>query len=313
MSDAEAERNVAAAAEPARSAQAVPDLVQRRRIARGLITRLEDPLRTNEAELREEELRDYVVAELLVPTAVEALTFAIVRSERPPDHEPVDLARLAICQRVLNALPTSHGLIRYHLYVEAIEASRPLLECALLLEYFLTFPDRARDWFEHPERFRSPAGLREQLGRKRFDPFYGWSSEHGDHVTARAFQLIADLSDDGRLGLSIGGRYDETLQRLTSAVVLMSSAAASQAIVSTWMHDLERMPRRGARAFFQLARSGELDLPSVNALGYVRKYQGTDGSDDLEKELRELQEAYRKEAATLEAAGLAIPAEDAEF
>src|SRR5439155_16138299 len=143
-------------------------------------------------------------------------------------HEPVDLARMAIVQRLLNALPASYGLARRHLYVESIASSRPLLEGALLLRYFLKKPERAKDWFEDAPSFIHLGKLRKEIDEEPRDPMYSWSSERGEHVTAAGFSSLVRVGMDGKqVQLAIGGNFDAGLQTEAFAVLLMSAGTAS--------------------------------------------------------------------------------------
>lgn len=282
---------------------------ERERIVRGLILRLEDAVTGDGADEQRE------VCELLVPFAALGMTFLLARSDAPPELEPVDFARMAVVQRMLNALPTSFGLIRQHLYVEGIAASRPLLEGALLLELFLKDPGRGKDWFEKPETFIHLGALRKAVGETSRDPFYSWSSEHGEHVTAAGFRLLAGIDPDGkRVQLSFGGRFDPRLQTEAFGVLLMSAAEASRALVDTFLHDLERLSQRGQSAFVQLMKAGRLDEPRHNAVTFVSRIGG-DGPEarKLLEEIERGAKAWVEEAVSLERAGIAVPALDAEF
>jgi len=291
--------------------QVIPALKERARIVRGLIMRLDDAVPDGEDGVAEQE----EVCELLIPFATQCMTFVLARSEIPPKLEVIDVARVAIAQRMLNALPTSHGLIRRHLYVEGIAASRPLLEGALLLELFQKKPERANDWFDKPLSFLSLAGIRGELGEARHDPLYSWSSEHGEHVTAAGFKLLAGVGGEGKsLELAIGGRFDARLQTEAFAVLLMSSGKACGALVDTFLRDLERLPRRGQSAFVQLMKTGQLDLPRRNAITFASRLdrEGPDAKKLL-AEIDDTAKAYAEEAEKLEAAGIVVPTPDTDF
>jgi len=291
--------------------QVIPPLAERDRITRGLICRLDDAVAADEGEAL-----DLEVLELLVPFATQSLTFALARSEMPPRMEAVDLARVAIVQRVLNALPTSYGLLRRHLYLESIGASRALLEGALLLRYFQRRPERAGAWFDDPDSFRRLPELRKEIEATPRDEFYGWSSALGQHVTAAGFKMLAGVSADGtRIEMSIGGRFDPELQLHAAGVLLSSASSASGALTDTFMHDLSRLPTRGRQAFVQLMKAGLIDRPLYEAIRFTAAHLKVD-----ERELRGLLErldaariVYRDEAAKLEAAGILPPPADHEF
>lgn len=291
--------------------QVVPTLHQRDRIARGLITRLDDSLKADDPGATEQN----DVLEMLVPFATECLTFILVRSEVPPKHEHVDLARMAIAQRMLNALPVSFGLVRRHLYIEGIAASRPLLEGALLLNYFKKRPERAEAWFEEPGAFIRLGELRKELNEEPRDPQYSWSSEYGEHVTAAGFRLIAGVDEEAkRVSLSIGGRFDESLQTRTLAVLLMSAGVANASMTDTFLSDLPRMAPRGQGALVQLMKVGALDVTRRHALQFASQLGDTGlPTEDLLAQFDALSKQYADEAATIEAAGLVVPSRDVEF
>jgi len=239
----------------------------------------------------------------------------LARGEIPPTLEAVDIARIAVVQRMLNALPTSYGLIRRHLYVEGIAASRPLLEGALLLNYFQAKPERAMDWFDKPLSFLSLAKIREELGEARHDPMYSWSSEHGEHITAAGLRLLAGVGREGKsMQLPLGGQFEPRLQTEALAVLLMSAGEACSAIVDTFMRDLPRLPSRGRSAFVQLMKTGELDQPRRNAIQFASRL-GKDAPETarLLAELDGAVKAYVEEAEGLEKAGVIVPALDQEF
>lgn len=282
---------------------------QRERIARGLILRLEEAVKEEGAEEQRE------VCELLVPFAAQCMTYLLARSDVPPPPETLDLARMAIVQRILNALPASVGLIRQHLYIEGIAASRPLVEATLLLTLFQKDPGRASDWFEHPQTFISLGALRKEIGEQKFDPFYSWMSEHGEHVTAAGFRMLAGIDDaEKRISLSIGGAFDAGLQSAAFGVLLMSAGRASGAVVDTFLHDLTRLSDRGRGAFVQLMKAGRPDEPRRNAIAFMSRIGG-DGPT-AQRLLADIEDAARvwiEEAEKLEGAGVRVPALDQEF
>lgn len=291
--------------------QAIPTLHQRDRIARGLITRLDDPQKADEPGLAEQN----DVLEMLVPFGTQCVTFILARSEVPPKHEHVDWVRMAISQRMLNSLPVSFGLVRRHLYIEAIAASRPLLEGALLLNYFKKKPEGAQTWFEDPGTFIHLGRLRKELDQEAHDPQYSWSSEYGEHVTAAGFRLIAGIDDEAkRVSLSIGGRFDESLQTRSFAVLLMSAGVANAALTDTFLRDLPRMARRGQAAFVQLMKAGVLDVTRRHAVRFASQLGDVGSStEELLAKFDVLAKQYAEEAATIETAGLVVPPPDVEF
>ncbi len=289
--------------------QLIPTLHERERIARGLVLRLEDAVKEDGADEQRE------VCELLVPFATQWMTFLLARSDVPPKLEHVDFARMAVIQRMLNGLPVSVGLMRQHLYIEGIAASRPLLEAALLLALFQKDPARASDWFEHPKTLMHLGELRKEVGDEKFDPLYGWLSEHGEHVTAKGFELLLGVDhDEKRASLSLGGGFDPRLQTEAFGVLLISAGHASGAVVDTFLHDLPRLSDRGKSAFVQLMKTGRLDEPRRNAVRFASR-MGGDGPD-AEKLLADIEDAARvwiEEANNLEQAGIVVPAVDQEF
>jgi hypothetical protein len=144
---------------------------------------------------------------------------------------PLDLARVGIAQRMVRAVLVTSSLLQAHFYVEALAASRPLLEGRLLLRYFGQFPREVADWFEAPDEF---ATLKDVRGRLRIGPddLYHLLSEAGSHVTA-ASTLAGAVAPDGRTVQFTmpGATHDESLHELSNGILLASAAFASDEIV----------------------------------------------------------------------------------
>ncbi len=157
--------------------------------------------------------------------------------------------------------------------------------------------------------------LRKEVGDEKFDPLYGWLSEHGEHVTAKGFELLLGVDhDEKRASLSLGGGFDPRLQTEAFGVLLISAGHASGAVVDTFLHDLPRLSDRGKSAFVQLMKTGRLDEPRRNAVRFASR-MGGDGPD-AEKLLADIEDAARvwiEEANNLEQAGIVVPAVDQEF
>lgn len=119
------------------------------------------------------------------------------------------LPNLVLLYGCVDELLAALHLARHHYYVQANSHLRTVLETLDKVKLFRLNPEWVDVWTGDDTKKMlyelSPSAVRKKLGKDRFDPLYGFLSEHGTHPSFRGFQSRAaiKLSEEPRKNVHI--------------------------------------------------------------------------------------------------------------
>ncbi len=120
---------------------------------------------------------------------------------------------IGILYSCVDELTCAHHLARFNFLAQANSHLRCVYEALDKVELFLTKPEFLKVWSGDKAWKLTPKKIRTEIGKEEFDPFYGYLSETGSHVTFQKFRGMAykDATEEDLMRVLVGGTPAEHL------------------------------------------------------------------------------------------------------
>lgn len=148
---------------------------------------------------------------------------------------------VGICYACVDELTAALHLGRHHYYAQAANHLRTVLESLDRLELFAKSSEWIDVWAGNDKkkirRELSPAEVREKLGKDRFDPLYGFLSEHGTHPTFEMFRnrAMRDGKDAGVARVFVAGTPFEHSRMLHYSISFVVGNLAISKVIGLFL------------------------------------------------------------------------------